>query len=487
MIFLKWRPRNGLLSRPRLQEEALAISFGSINTGLPKDIVQQIMKAERIPLGRMEEKKGKIGDKKALVDQLNQLTSDLQKHLSLNANGRSLREFKVDTNNEIVNVTVDKNTTDVGNYQFEVMQLAQKSSAMSSGFPDRDDAYVGVGFVRYNLPDGESKEVYIGPDDATLDGIAKLINKDSESGMRATVINDGSGSDEPWRLVLSLKETGDDKKADFPYFYFVDGDRDLYLEFERPAQDAKIKLDGFEIEVPGNKVSDIIPGVTIDLKKAKPGEEFSLKIDEDIEAVGTKVTDLVTKINGVLSFIKQQNTMDETTDTSRTLGGDIMIKTLESRMRASIFQPIKTDQGNFRVGDIGITFTRDGILQFDEKKFEKEVASDYEKVSQILTGSYVEGAAAKNPGFMDNVNEVIGTALRFPDGLISARKKSLQSNIDQIDRRIDTKQRQLQQKETQLKNKFARLESTISNIKGQGAGLAALAANAGASPVTQLG
>jgi len=445
------------------------------------------MQAERIPLGRMEEKKGKINDKKALVDQLNGLTSDLQKHLALNANGRSLREFKVDTNNEMVGVTIDKNASDVGNYQFEVTQLAQKSSAMTSGFPDKDESYVGVGFIRYNLPDGDTKEVFIGADDATLEGIAKVINKDSESGMRATVVNDGSDSDNPWRLVLSLKETGDGKKADFPYFYFVDGDRDLYLEFERPAQDAKIKLDGFEIEVPENKVKDIIPGVTIDLKRAKPGEEFSIKIDEDIQAVGTKVTDMVEKINGILAFIKQQNTMDETTDTSRTLGGDIMIKTLESRLRASIFNPIKTDHGNFRVGDIGITFTRDGILQFDEKKFEKELSGNYEKVSQVLTGTYEEGAAAKNPGFMDNVNEVIGTALRFPDGLISARKKSLQSNIDQIDRRINQKQRQLQQKETQLKDKFARLESTISQIKGQGAGVAAMAGNAGPGPVTQLG
>lgn len=465
----------------------MSISFGSINTGLPKDIVQQIMQAERIPLGRMEEKKGKIGEKKALVDQLNQLTSDLQKHLALNANGRSLREFKVDTNNEVIGVTVDKNAADVGNYQFEVTQLAQKSSAMSSGFPDRDEAYVGVGFIRYFLPDGESKEIYVGPDDATLDGIAKLINKDSDSGMRATVVNDGSDSDEPWRLVLSLKETGDGKRADFPYFYFVDGERDLYLEFERPAQDAKIKIDGFEIEVPENKVTDVIPGVTLDLKKAKPGEEFSIKVDEDVEAVGTKIKDLVEKINGILAFIKQQSTMDETTDTSRTLGGDIMIKTLESRLRAVMFQNVKTDYGNFRIGDLGVTFSRDGILEYDEKRFEKELSENYEKVSQILTGKYREDGGGKDPGFMDNLNDVVGTALRFPDGLISSRKKSLQSNIDQIDRRIAQKQRQLQQKENQLKDKFARLESTISNIKGQSAGVAALAANAGPSPVTQLG
>ena len=38
-----------------------------------------------------------------------------------------------------------------------------------------------------------------------------------------------------------------------------------------------------------------------------------------------------------------------------------------------------------------------------------------------------------------------------------------------------------------LKEKFARLEETISKIRTQGSGLAALGAGAGFNPVTQLG
>lgn len=440
------------------------------------------MSAEQIPVQNMEKQKSKISDKKGLVDQLLKMVEEVRGNLAVNANARALRELKVDTNNDIIGVTIDKSRAVPGNYQIEVLSLAQKSSAMSSGFEDKDESYVGVGFIQYKLPNGETKDIYVDSDNASLSGISKLINKDSSLGVTANVINDGSGSDTPWRLVLSLQATGDDSAAEFPYFYFVDGDQDFQLEFQREAHDAKIKLDGFEIEAPENKLKDMIPGVTIDLKKAKPGEEFSIKITEDIEAVGVKVSDLVSKLNAVLGFIKEQNSIDEKTDTSRTLGGDIMLQSLEGRIHSAVFKDVQTDSGYHRVGELGLSFNRNGTLEFDQKKFQALIGSNYTLATQILTGTFTE--AGKTDGFMDNLNATVGTALRMPDGLIQSRKKSLQSNIDQIDRRISQKQKYLEEKERNLKDKFSRLEGTISKIKSQGAGVAAMG---GADPVTQLG
>jgi flagellar hook-associated protein 2 len=463
----------------------LGISFGSINTGLPKDIVKQIMEAEKIPVKKMEERKGKIENKKQLVGELNKLMGDLKGKILQNGNARSLKELKVDTNSELVGVTVDKNIANPANYQFEVVQLAQKTSAMSVGVPDKDETYIGVGYITYRTPDGTEKEVFVGADDASLTGIAKLINKDSDNGMHATVVNDGSGSDAPWRLLISLDNVGDDNKAEFPYFYFVDGEYDLYLEKERPAQDAKIKVDGFEIEVPENKVKDVIPGVTIDLKKAKPGEEFGINIGDDKEAVTGKIGDFVDSINAVLGFIKQQNNMDENTDTSRTLGGDILLQTIEGRIRSIVFKDVETSQGYKRVGDIGLTFQRDGTLKLDQDRFDKVLAENYSIVSEVLTG-YFRPDGTKSSGFIDNLGEFVNSAIRFPNGILTNRSKGLDSKIDQIDRRIEQRQRMLEQKEKNLKDKFARLEGTIAKIQSQGAGVSALGA-APVNAVTQLG
>ena len=461
----------------------LGISFGSINSGLPKDIVQQIIEAEKIPIQQMETRKGKFTDKQSLVQQLTTLVENMRGEILKNKNARSLRELAVNTGEtKNIAVTADKNIADPGKYSLEVVQLAQKSSAISNGVEDKDKTYVGVGYIKAVLPNGDAKEIYVDEQNATLSGIAKLINGDSELGMKANVVNDGKDSDEPYRLIISLNETGDGNKVEFPYLYLVDGEVDLYFDQERPAQDAKIKLDGFEIEVPANRVTDLIPGVTIDLKKAKPGEEINIEITEDIQKIGGKVNSLIDNINNVLKFIKEQNSMDEKTDTSRTLGGDSTLTSIESRLRSAVFNPIMTDSGPMRIGDLGITFQRDGLLKFDQAKFEAVLSKDYKAVTQALTGKYtLEGG--KTSGFMDNLEETAKQLLNQPNGLLPTRKSGLQSQINQIDRQISNRQRTIQQKEEILKAKFARLEETISKIKGQGAGLAGFAATPG---ITQL-
>lgn len=465
----------------------MSISFGSINSGLPPDIVQQIMRAERLPLQKMDAKKGKVLEKQGLLKELMDKVENVRGSLATSSNARSLRELQVNANEEIVNVTADKNIAEPASYQFEVESLARKSSAMTSGFPDRDESSVGVGFIQYYLPDGEKEEIYIDSSNSTLDSVAEVINRDNSNGLRANVINDGSGSDKPWRLLLSLEDTGDQKAANFPYFYFVDGDEDLYIEFEREAQDAKVKLDGFEIELPDNKASELIPGVNIDLKKAKPGEEFTIKISEDTEAISGKITNVIDSVNEVLQFIKDQNNMDANTDTSRTLGGDIILQNLESRIRAAVFRDVETSDGPKKVSEIGVRFQRSGLLKLDPKEFEAALSKNYQAITEVLTGMY-KPEGGKTDGFIDNLQELANAALRRPDGLLASRNRSFDRNIDQVDRRIEQKQRILEQKEQGLKRKFAKLESTMSRIQGQAAGVNSIGGGGGGGggAVTQL-
>lgn len=423
----------------------------------------------------MEARKEKIENKKNLVGQLTSLVEAMRGEILKNKSERSLRELAINTgDNPNIAVTADKNVALPGKHQLEVVQLAQNSSAITNGVEDKDKTYIGVGYIKAVMPNGEEKEIYVDEANANLTGVAKLINNDLELGMRATVVNDGKDEDEPWRLMITMAETGDANKAEFPYLYLVDGEVDITFEQERPAQDAKVKLDGFELEVPSNKVTDLIPGVTIDLKKAKPGEEINLEITEDVAKIGGKFNSLVDNINNVLKFIKEQNTLDEKSDTSKSLGGDLTLTTIEGKIRNAIFTPIKTDSGPMRMGDLGVSFQRDGLLKFDQAKFEAALSKDYKAVSQTLTGKY-DPAVGKTMGFMDLLDETARTLTAPPNGILPSRKSGLTNNISQIDRQIQTRERMIARKEEVLKAKFARLEETISKIKGQGAGLAGFA------------
>jgi flagellar hook-associated protein 2 len=410
----------------------------------------------------------------------------LRQNLAANKNAKEFRELKYKADDKLVGVTIDKAIAKPGNYKLEILELAEKTSVITNGVPDKDETYLGVGYIEYELPNGDVKEVYIDPEHGTLSGIANAINEDPDNGMQATVVNDGIDPDAPYRLILSIEGTGDSNQASFPYLYFIDGEMDLFLEGERQAKNARIKLDGFEMSVPTNKLNELIPGVTLDLKKASPGEEINIEITEDAEKVTEKFTEMITAINTVLTFINDQNNLDENSDTSSTLGGDLTLQTLQSRLRNTIFKGIQTRDGVKRLSDLGISFQRNGLLKFEEKRFENSVTGDYRAASEILLGTILEDGK-KVKGFFDNLHETTNLALQMPSGTIAARKRGLVSRITQIDRQIEQKERMVAQKEEILKKKFARLEETMSRIKAQGNGLSGIGGAQSNNVIQQLG
>lgn len=175
-----------------------------------------------------------------------------------------------------------------------------------------------------------------------------------------------------------------------------------------------------------------------------------------------------------MRFIKEQNNLSEKSDTQRTLGGDLSLQQIESRIRTAVFTPVMTKMCPVRIGDLGVTFQRDGLLKLDQAKMEGELNKDYKKVAEALTGTYsLEGGKSK--GFVDLLDETASTLLAPPTGVLPTRKNGLQSQINQIDRQIANRERVIAQKEEVLKAKFSRLEETVSRIRGQGAGIAGLA------------
>lgn len=441
--------------------------MGSMASGLPKDIVQRLVEAEREPIRKLESRKKDEEGRLKLAQDLSGKVSEIGATLKDLTRFRSFRDLMaVNSQPELMNVSVDKTLAEPGSYQVEIMQLAGQSSMMSNGFEDPRDVEIGAGYFSYELPSGEVKEVYIDPDNSSLEGIAKLINSQRGLDLHAIVVNDGTGSDAPWRLIVNHKKTGEVNDAEFPSFYFVDGDEDFYLDQERIAQNSKVKVNGFEVEFEGNSITTLFPGVTIDLKDAAPGKEFTLKIEEDNKSIRGKVEAMVAKLNEVLGFIQQQNKLDKDSNTRNTLGGDITLQTLEYKVRQLVTTPIGTEFGGVRMADLGVQFNRTGLLDFNGDRFEKMLAQNFDAVSQFFVGLEDGG-----DGFATRLDGTVKGMTR-EDGVVHSRVDGIKRRIRDIDRQIEMKERQIEKTEQTLKEKFARLEGTIANLKAQQASVA---------------
>jgi flagellar hook-associated protein 2 len=450
------------------------VQIGSIVSGLPPNLVDKLIEAERQPIYKAEAKKKDVSMQLDLVRQLKDKVGKLGGGLYGMTDRRSFTDLKPTVSDpSILDAVVDKNIADEGVYRFEVLRLAEKSSAMSNGFPDKDESQVGVGFFSVTLPNGESRDIYIDSAHNTLKGMADLINQ-AGMGLKARVINDGSGSEEPWRLAVNSASGGNEGKVEFPTFYFLDGDQEFFFERFNEAQTAKVKMDGFEIEFEDNTIKELIPGVTIDLKRAQPGQIVTLKVQKDAEKISGKVKDFVDNTNAVLGFINKQNALDKDSNTRQTLGGDSSLQMLESRIRYILQESVPTEDAevpSWRATDLGIEFQRDGLLKFDEKKFQAALERNYAAAANVFIGDRMAY------GLVPRLKSVVSMANERGSGLLANREQGLVSRIKRIDDDIANIEKSVSRKADSIRKKFAALESSVGEMKSQ---LGAVGAIAGA-------
>jgi flagellar hook-associated protein 2 len=448
------------------------IRISGMASGLPPNIVDQLMDAERIPVKNMENTKAKNEDKLKLVSELETKVTDITKNLGELTSTKGFSDKKLTSGDpNIVDGSLDPAFAVPGDYSLEVIQLAQKPAAISNGFPDKTKTQLGVGYIKFKTAEG-TKEVYIKGDNSTLNGVADQINSQN-LGLRASVIEDRKDPENPFRLIVAGLDTGSDKQVEFPKIYMLDGDQDMYFEDSKPAQNAKVKVDGFEIELPENKVADLFPGVSLDIKQAAPGRAIRINVKENLEVISGKIKSFVDAYNAALGFIQSQHKLSSAngkTPQMGPLGGDGLLRTVESTLRSAILNPMYGVQTPIqRLNELGIEFNRNGTLDFKQDKFNKVLQGDPKAVAEFFRGDGVK------TGFVATVKTAVNNLVNAQFGPIGNRKKGMTSKIDQINKRIDNKERQLVQKEDSLRKKFADLESKMSSLNQQMGSVQAMA------------
>ena len=441
------------------------IRISGLASGLPPNLVDQVIEAERMPLKTIQDSKAKVEDKVKLVSDLETKINDINKSLGVIVGAKGFVDKKFSSGfPDVIEGTIDPEIADAGEWTVEVLQLATKPSVVTNGFPDKDKTTMGVGYINFETMDGP-KEVYITEENSTLDKIASSIN-DANIGIRAVVVNDRSDKEDSYRLEIAGLKTGDDNSVEFPIVYMLDGKQDFQFTGENKAMNAKFKLDGHEFETESNVIKDLIPGVNLDLKKAIPGQPIRLNITENFDIISEKIKSFVDSYNAALGFIQGQSKLAPDAKGNPRLGplgGDSMLRMTESRLR-QIIQDVQQTGSQFkRIIELGVEFNRNGTLNFNQDKFKKLVNNDPQQVVQFLRGNFID------TGFIPSMKKRLGSIVDPQTGPVTTRKKSYQDRISQMDRRIDQKEKSLGKREEQLRKQFAKMEEAMSKLQGQGA------------------
>ena len=133
--------------------------------------------------------------------------------------------------------------------------------------------------------------------------------------------------------------------------------------------DASFTLDGIAITRPQNKITDLVPGVTLELKSTSSASvEVGAAYDET-EALNI-LTAFVTEVNTVRTSMTNMTAMGTDGSTGGPLRGDALIRSYINRLKSITTTPIANYKDDpIYLSNFGVMTELDGSLSIDTLKF----------------------------------------------------------------------------------------------------------------------
>jgi flagellar hook-associated protein 2 len=338
------------------------ITSTGIGSGLDiNSLVTQLVAAERAPADtRITRTDGRLTTQLTAISSLKGALSGLQTALS-GLTGLGAYDLRKATAGSDSYFSASATSAAVaGHYDVEVVQLATTGRISSAGFSvDGADTVIGTGTLAINVG-SESFTVAIDSGHETLAGIRDAINNATDNkGVRATLITDQDGA----HLVLTGSKTGQANGVSIDALNSVDDDGNTVdtsglsqlfsMAPKDPlkdvAQDAIVKVSGFEIHSDTNTIDDAIDGVTLVLKKANAtNETTALDVARDDASIQNKAQTFVNAYNNLAKQIATLGGYNAATKTGGPLQGDALLLGISDQARRFISDVVPGTTGDYR-------------------------------------------------------------------------------------------------------------------------------------------
>ena len=296
------------------------------------------------------------------------------------------------SNEELIAVSAGT-TARTGTHRVRVEQLAQAHQVSSDAFADPDQK-IESGTFSIRVGERAEYSIQISDDNATVRGLVDGINEQSPD-VSATIIDDGSGSEQPFRILISSQRTGTANQIEITNSLGARrprGEQDearIKPDFTGPvvqaAQDAKVKIGAGEgaiiVSSATNRFEELFEGVTFDVLSADPETEVTLTVERDTTQVREAVSAFVDAYNGVLEFIDTNSTFDAETESAGLLLGNRSAVSVQSKLRAAVSSAVEGVNKELRtLSALGIETSDQGRLVLDAGRLDDIVNGRVEGV-----------------------------------------------------------------------------------------------------------
>lgn len=432
------------------------IQAPGIGSGLDvNDIVTKLMEIERQPIESLTTKKSFINAQISAYGSLKSKVADFQTAMDNLSSPEKFQVYQGSSGNESVFTTSVTSNAVAGNYNIEVVSLAERDKIATKGYTDSNTA-VGEGTLNISIG-SESFELTIDSSNNTLAGIRDAINNSADNtGVSATIVTGDDGA----RLVLSSEETGidnalrinvtdsDGNNTDETGLSALAYNPEGGVEFRAAistAQNAQIRVDGFDVSSNTNTITGAIDGVTINA--ASMGSS-TLNVTRDDEQILESVEAFATAFNALRSEINKQR--------DGQLEADSTLLTLERQIFDVLNAGSSIEGSSFSyLIEAGVSIDKNGVMAVDSDRITDIMNTDFDSFTSLF--------ASENGGFAAKLSTLADGWLN-DNGLIDSREDGLKTQVEGIDDQILRLEDRMISVEERIRAQFTALDTLVSSL-----------------------
>ncbi|MDP1636501.1 MAG: flagellar filament capping protein FliD [Candidatus Nitrotoga sp.] len=377
-------------------------------------IVNQLMTVERQPINKLNIAEASFQTKLSAYGSIKGAVASFQ--TAMQNLGSAIKFTKLDaipSDDTILSATASSIAV-AGTYSLEVTSLAEAQKLVAAG-QSSSTAAIGdgtpttvtfdfgtinggtldsitkkyTGVTSFGSNGNGIKSITIDSSNNSLQGIRDAINA-AKIGVTATIINDGSAS--PYRLALS----SDNKGVSNSLKISVSGDTSVTnllahdpaatqnLSENVTATNANFKVNGVSVSKTSNSATDVIQGVTLNLKKITT-TSTTVTVAHDNASVSNSVAGFVKAYNDLAKTLKDISAYNPATKQAAILQGDSTVRSLQSQLRNALGSPVVGASGELTtLSQIGISFQKDGSLGLDNTKLNNAITNNVSDIASLF-------------------------------------------------------------------------------------------------------
>lgn len=237
------------------------------------------------------------------------------------------------------------------------------------------------------------------------------------------------------------------------------------LEEVQAASDASFKYNGITMSRSSNEISDIVTGITI--KLLNNTEDANIEITQDVDAIGTELTSMVTAYNTLMEQLGKMTLADTETGTIGVFNGDSSITNIRREITKLI---TSMDNNGMALAQFGIDLSQDGIMSFNSSAFKTKFNENPSATELFFSGqiSYDDNGTeiSRDDGIFTKINSYLDNYTK-QNGIMSMLTSAQEDEINSLTENKRRAQALLDARYESMTSRFIEYDAIISKLNNQ--------------------